>query len=54
MGVCVKPLQSGLTLCDAIDCSPPGSSVHGISPGKNTGAGSHVLLQGSFQTRDQT
>ena len=30
--VCVsaKPLQSGLTLCDPVDCSPPGSSVHGI------------------------
>ena len=26
---CVCPL-SGLTLCDPIDCSPPGSSVHGI------------------------
>ena len=22
------------TLCDAMDCSPPGSSVHGDSPGK--------------------
>ena len=25
-----KSLQSCLTLCDPIDCSPPGSSVHGI------------------------
>ena len=23
-----------LTLCDPMDCSPPGSSVHGISQGK--------------------
>ena len=23
--------QSCLTLCDRMDCSPPGSSVHGIS-----------------------
>ena len=23
--------QSCLTLCDPMDCSPPGSSVHGIS-----------------------
>ena len=30
------------------DCSPPGSSVHGDSPGKNTGVGSHSLLQGIF------
>ena len=28
--VCVCA-QSGLTLCDPMDCSPPGSSVHGIS-----------------------
>ena len=25
-----KSLQSCLTLCDPVDCSPPGSSVHGI------------------------
>ena len=29
MCVCVCA-QSCLTLCDPIDCSPPGSSVHGI------------------------
>ena len=28
-----------------MDCSPPGSSVHGGSPGKNTGVGCHALLQ---------
>ena len=27
------------TLCDPMDCSPPGSSVHGDPPGKNTGVG---------------
>ena len=26
--VCVQSLQSCLTLCDPMDCSPPGSSVH--------------------------
>ena len=31
-----------------MDCSPPGSSVHGDSPGKNTGVGCFVLLQGIF------
>ena len=31
--------QSCLTLCDPIDCSPPGLSVHGDSPVKNTGVG---------------
>ena len=33
------------TLCDPMDCSPPGSSVHRDSPGKNTGVGCHALLQ---------
>ena len=28
--VCAKSLQSCLALCDSMDCSPPGSSVHGI------------------------
>ena len=32
-------------------CSQPGSSVHGDSPGKNTGAGGHALLQGIFPTQ---
>ena len=36
------------TLCDPMDCSPPGSSVHGDSPGKNTGVGCHALLQGDL------
>ena len=27
-----------------MDCSPPGLSVHGDSPGKNTGGGCHALL----------
>ena len=39
------------TLCDPMDCSPPGSSVHGDSPGKNTAVGCHVLLQGIFLTQ---
>ena len=30
MCVCVKLLQLCLTLYDLMDCSPPGSSVHGI------------------------
>ena len=32
-------------------CSPPGSSVHGDSPGQYTGVGSHALLQGIFLTQ---
>ena len=34
-----------------MDCSPPGSSVHGDSPGKHTGVGCHALLQGIFPTQ---
>ena len=30
MCTCAKSLQWYLTLCDPMDCSPPGSSVHGI------------------------
>ena len=37
--------------CDPVSCSLPGSSVHGDSPGKNTGVGCHALLQGSSQFR---
>ena len=43
-----------LTLCDPMDYSLPGSSVHGDSPGKDTGVGCHALLQGIFQLRDGT
>ena len=43
--------QSYQTLCDCMDCSPPGSSIHGDSPGKNTGVGFHALLQGIFATQ---
>ena len=42
--------QLYLTLCDPMDCSPPGSSVHGDSPGKNSGVGCHFLLLGLFLT----
>ena len=44
-------LQSCPTLCDPMDCSLLGSSVHGDSPGKNTGVGCHDLLQGIFPTQ---
>ena len=37
-----------------MDCSPPGSPVHGNSRGKNTGVGCHSPLQGYSQPRDQT
>ena len=37
--------QSCLTLRDSMDCSPPGSSVHGDFPGKSIGVGCHCLLR---------
>ena len=39
---------SCLILCDPMDCSPPGSSVHVDSPGRKTGMGCHASLQGIF------
>ena len=45
--------QSCLTLCDPTDCSQPGSSVHGIFPGKNTAVGCRALLQEIFPTPRQ-
>ena len=43
--------QSYPTLCDPMDCSPSGFSVHRDSPGKNTGGGCNFLLKGIFQTQ---
>ena len=42
------------TLHAPMDCNPPGSSVHGDSPGRNTGVGCHALLRGSSWPRDWT
>ena len=48
------------TVCNPMDCSPPGSSVHGIfqeritglgEKKKNTGVGCHLLLKGTFLTQ---
>ena len=49
--ITVLVAQSCPTLCNLMDCSLPGSSVHGISPGKNTGVGYHSLLPGTFLTQ---
>ena len=46
--------QSCLALCDPMDCRPPGSSVHGDFPGKNTEVSRHAILQGISLTWDQT
>ena len=54
VGFCcaVLAVLSRVRLCGPMDCSPPGSSVHGDSPGQNTGVGSHALLQGIFLTQE--
>ena len=44
--------QSCPTLGNPMNCSPPGSSVHGDSPGKNTGVGSLSHLQRIFPTQE--
>ena len=43
--------QSCPTLCNPINCSLPGSSVHGDSSSKNIRFGWHALLQGIFPTQ---
>ena len=49
--VCVLVAQSYPPLCDPMDCSLPGSSVHGILQARILGVGSHTLLQGIFLTQ---
>ena len=39
------------TLCEPKEHSPPVSSVHGASSGKNTGVGCHFFLQEIFPTQ---
>ena len=48
---CFLVSQSCPKLWDSMDYSPPGSSVHRDSPGKNIGVGSHFLPQEIFPTQ---
>ena len=50
--LCMLSLQSYLTLCKPVDCSPRGCSAPGDSPGKNTEVGCRALLQGIFPTQE--
>ena len=43
--------QLCLTLCDPVDCSPPGSSAYGISQARVLRGSCHSLLQGIFPTQ---
>ena len=49
LSVCLVA-QSCPTLCDPMDCSLPGASVRGNSPGKNTGVSCHSY-SGIFPTQ---
>ena len=49
-----KSLQSCPTLCDPIDGSPPGSSVHAILQARTLEWVAILLSRGSSQPRDQT
>ena len=44
--IACQSLQSCQTLCNPLDNSPPGCSVHGIFSGKNIGVGCHFLTPG--------
>ena len=52
--VCAKLLQSCPTLCDLIDCSLPGSSVHGILQARILEWIAIPFSRRSSQPRDQT
>ena len=45
---------SRVRLCDAMDCSPPGSSVHGILQARILEWTAVPSSRGSSQLRDQT
>ena len=46
--------QSRLTLCDPVDCSPPGSSVHGILQARRLEWVAISFSRGSSRPRDRT
>ena len=47
-------VKSCLTLCDPVDCSPSGSSVHGISQARILEWVAISFSRGSLQPRDRT
>ena len=52
MVLCVSVAQSCLTLCDPMDCNPPGSSVHGILQARILELVVISSSRGSSQPRD--
>ena len=51
---CCLVAQSCSTLCDPMDCSPPGSSVHGIPQARIVEWVAISFSRGSSQLRDRT
>ena len=50
--LCVLVAQLCLTFCDPIDCSPPGSSVHGILQARILESSAISFSMGSSQPRN--
>ena len=53
-GLLSEVVQSCPTLCDPMDCSPPGSSVHGILQARILEWVAISFSRGSSQPRDRT
>ena len=49
--MCAQPLSHVQLFCNPMDCSPTGSSVHGILQARILECGCHFLLQGLFLTQ---
>ena len=54
VGVCVLVVHLCLTLCNPMDCSLPGSSVHGILQARILEWVAMRFSRGSSHPRDQT
>ena len=54
MCVCVFVSHSAMSVCDLTDCSPPGSSVHGILQARILEWIAMHFSRGSSQPRDRT
>ena len=53
-GACFKLLQLYLTVCNSVDCSPPGSSVHGILQARTLQWVAMPCSSGFSRPRDRT
>ena len=52
--LCLCLVAQCVQLCESMDCNPPVSSVHGNSPGKNTGVGCMSFFRGTSWSRNRT